>query len=147
MFRKNKKHMQEHLYGFESELDEARRKYLNRSEYRFFYELVYSQVDEEVFCPLYCSDNGSPNAPVNAMVSALILKDKKNWTYEELFERIYFDLLTRTALGLDTLEEVPFCQATLFNFQNKMNEHFIKTGENLLERVFNGLTTEQLKEL
>lgn len=147
MFRENKKHMQKQLYGFESELDEARQKYLNRSEYRFFYELVYSQVDEEVFRPLYCSDNGSPNAPVNAMVSALILKDKKNWTYEELFERVYFDLLTRTALGLDTLEEVPFCQATLFNFQNKMNEHFIKTGENLLERVFDGLTTEQLKEL
>jgi hypothetical protein len=147
MFRENTKHMQKNLYGFENELDETRLKRLQRSEYRFFYDHIHSQIDEEIFRPLYCCGNGTPNAPVNSMVSALILQHKKNWTYEELFDRIYFDLLMRTALGLDTLEKVPFCPATLFNFQNRMNEHFIETGENLLERVFDGLTAKQLKEL
>ncbi len=72
---------------------------------------------------------------------------RKGWTYEELFDRIDFDLLTRAALGLFTMEETPFCPATIFNFQNLLSEHHITTGENLLERVFDGFTEKQLKAL
>jgi hypothetical protein len=42
---------------------------------------------------------------------------------------------------------MPFCPATLFNFQNRLNDHFLKTGENLLEQVFDNLTKKQLKAL
>jgi transcription elongation factor Elf1 len=70
-----------------------------------------------------------------------------NWTTEKLFDRIDFDLLTRTALGLDTLEQTPFCPATFFNFQNRLLSHFVATGENLIERVFDSLTQQQLKTL
>jgi len=70
-----------------------------------------------------------------------------NWTTEQLFNRIDFDLLTRTALGLDTLEETPFCPATFFNFQNRLLWHFSRTGENLIEGVFDSLTQQQLKTL
>ena len=72
---------------------------------------------------------------------------RNNWTTEELFDRIDFDLLTRTALGLDTLEDTPFCPATFFNFQNRLLAHFTQTGENLIEGVFDSLTQEQLKAL
>ena len=41
--------------------------------------------------------------------------------------------MTKTALGLQTLDEVPFSEASLFNFQNKLNAYFIETGINLLE--------------
>ncbi len=70
-----------------------------------------------------------------------------NWTTKKLFDRIDFDLLTRTALGFDTLEETPFCPATFFNFQNRLLSHFVATGENLLEGVFDALTQQQLKRL
>ena len=70
-----------------------------------------------------------------------------NWTTEKLFDRIDFDLLTRTALGLDTLEDTPFCPATFFNFQNRLLSHFVATGQNLLEGVFDSLTQQQLKAL
>jgi hypothetical protein len=72
---------------------------------------------------------------------------RNNWTTEELFDRIDFDLLIRTALGLDTLEDTPFCPATFFNFQNRLLYHFTQTGNNLIERVFDSLTQEQLKTL
>lgn len=60
---------------------------------------------------------------------------KKGWTTEELFERIDFDLRTRTALGLHNLEDTPFCPATFFNFQNRLLNHFVTTGENLIEKT------------
>ena len=70
-----------------------------------------------------------------------------NWTTEKLFDHIDFDLLTRTAIGYDTLEDTPFCPATFFNFQNRLLAHFIETGQNLLDEVFDSLTKQQLKTL
>ena len=94
------------------------------------------------------SDNCSrPNAPVNSLVASIILMYHNNWTTEKLFDRIDFDLLTCTALGLDTLEQTPFCPATFFTFKTRLLSHFVATGENLLEGVFNSLTQQQLKTL
>jgi len=70
-----------------------------------------------------------------------------NQTYEELFNHIDFDLRTRIALGLFDLSEAAFSETTIFNFQNRLIEYYIKTGVNLLERVFDRLTSEQLKAL
>ncbi len=64
-----------------------------------------------------------------------------------MLEQIDFNLLTRTALGLNKMDDTAFCEATFFNFQNRLLKHFTETGENLLEAVFDGLTKEQLKQL
>ncbi|MBW2155002.1 MAG: transposase, partial [Deltaproteobacteria bacterium] len=96
---------------------------------------------------MYSDTASRPNAPVNSLVASIILMYHNNWTTEKLFDHIDFDLLTRTALGLDTLDETPFCPATFFNFQNRLLRHFSRTGENLLERVFDSLTQQQLKTL
>jgi hypothetical protein len=45
------------------------------------------------------------------------------------------------------LDDTPFCPATFFNFQNRLLNHFVTTGENLIENVFNSLTETQLKKL
>jgi hypothetical protein len=58
-----------------------------------------------------------------------------------------FNLLTKTALGIKEIEELPFCMSTIFYFQNKINAHYIETGENLIEKVFDNLTEGQIKEL
>jgi hypothetical protein len=112
-----------------------------------FYELVFSQVNEETFSPLFASDNGRPNAPINCLVGAEVLLHWRNWTIRGLMEHLDFDLLTRTALGLDDMAENPFCQATLFNFRSRLLAHYRETGENLLEQVFDSLTSEQLERL
>ena len=51
------------------------------------------------------------------------------------------------AIGLVNLDEVPFCEATLFNFQKRVLEHEVSTGINLIESVFDGLTKEELNTL
>ena len=147
MFLENKAHMQQDLFGVENQLSESKRKKLRSSSEAFFYELVYCNIKENDFATLYSDCGSRPNAPVNALVSAIILYMKKGWTTEDLFERIDFDLRTRTALGLHNLEDTPFCPATFFNFQNRLLNHFVTTGENLIEKIFDSLTEAQLKKL
>ena len=147
MFKENKSHLQGSMFGFNNHLSERSKKELLKSEEYAFYELIFRNIREEDFAVLFSENGSRPNAPINAMISAFILHEKKGWSYEELFKQISFNLLTRTALGLDTLDNDPFCQATLFNFQNRLRKHFEKTGENLIEKVFDNLTEKQIKSL
>jgi hypothetical protein len=148
MFVENKAHLQQDLFGIENHLSASKRKKLRSSADAYFYELIYCNINEKDFAPLFSADSSSrPNAPVNALVSSIIMYHKKGWTTEELFENIDFDLRTRTALGLHNLEDTPFCPATFFNFQNRLLNHFVVTGENLIEKIFDSLTATQLKKL
>ena len=147
MFRKNTSHLQPSLFGIASQLPKAKLKKLKKSKEYDFYRFVFCQINEKDFSVLYSDSCSRPNAPVNSLVASIILMYHNNWTTEKLFDCIDFDLLTRTALGLDTLEDTPFCPATFFNFQNRLLSHFVSTGQNLLEGVFDSLTQEQLKTL
>jgi len=147
MFRQNTSHLQASLFGIASQLSQAKLKKLKKSREHEFYRLVFCEINEKDFSVLYSDNCSRPNAPVNSLVSSILLMYHNNWTTEQLFAHVDFDLLTRTALGLDTLDETPFCPATFFNFQNRLLCHFSRTGENLLECVFDGLTREQLKTL
>jgi hypothetical protein len=147
MFRKNTSHLQPSLFGIASQLPKAKLKKLKKSKEYDFYQLVFCKINEKDFSVLYSDNSSRPNAPVNSLVASIILMYHNNWTTEELFDRIDFDLLTRTALGLDTLEQTPFCPATFFNFQNRLLSHFVATGWNLIEAVFDSFTQQQLKAL
>ena len=147
MFKQNTKHTQSNIFGYTNIISEKMAKELQESEEQQFYELIFCNIKEEDFAPLYSDIDSRPNAPINCLVSALLLQNKQRLTYERLFHNIKFNLLTKTALGLQTLDEVPFSEATLFNFQNRLAIHFIQTGENLLEKAFDHLTQKQLKEL
>jgi len=46
------------------------------------------------------------------MVSAIILGYRKGWTIKELLKQIDFNLLTRTALGLNRMDDTAFFEAT-----------------------------------
>jgi len=147
MFRKNTKHLQETLFGFRSDLHKKQQEELDESEESKFYEIIFCNIDEEDYACLYSETDSRPNAPVNAMVSSLILMQKKSYTYEEFFKNLNFNLLTKTALGLQQIDEIPFCPATFFNFQNRLIKHHAESGENLLEKTFDNLTLDQIKEL
>ena len=147
MFTQNHTHLQQNLFGIESHLPESKRKKLLNSMEASFYKIVFCNIKEQLFAPLFSDSGSRPNAPVNSLVAALILYQKKGWTTEELFDRIDFDLRLRYALGLQSLEETPFCPATFFNFQNRLLKYFTETGINLLEQVFDSLTQQQLKKL
>jgi len=64
-----------------------------------------------------------------------------------LIESVMFDLRFKTALGLVSIDDMPFSRGTLFNFQNRILAYEQQTGINLIEQVFDNLTRRQIKEL
>jgi len=123
------------------------KKVIKKSEEYTFYTLIFCKIKENTFSKLYSDTKSRPNAPINAMVASLISMHRYSWTYEELFKHIHFHTLVQTDLWLDSIDMMPFCPATLFNFQNRLNKHFVETVENLLEQVFEQLKKKRLKKL
>jgi hypothetical protein len=147
MFRTNTTHLQNELFGWGALLPKAKLEKLKASQEWTFYQLIYRQIPEQEFSVLFSEKDSRPNAPVNTLVAALIFKHQKGWSYEELFDRLDFDIAVRTALGLQEMHTTPFVQATIFNFQNRLADYQARTGRNLLEVVFDHLTAQQLEAL
>ena len=146
-FRKSSSDVQMLLTGYYYQLPEHKRKKMDESEEAAFYEKIVARINEEPFGELYCQDNGAPNKPIRQMIGAYILMHYKNWSTRELFDHINFNLLTMRALGIVDYEESPFCRATFFNFLSRLADYYVKTGENLLEQVFDHLTAREMEEL
>jgi len=147
MFKSNSAHLQDEMFSSMTLLPPDKQKKLRESKQWYFYDLIFCHIDESLFECLYSEKGSRPNAPVNTMVASLILKHQFGWTFQELFDHIDFDLLTRAALGLRCFDTTPFAPSTLFDFQRRLFEHEILTGENLFERVFDALTAAQLTRL
>lgn len=147
MFRENSSHLQETLFGTTSQLSKQQTKRLEKSKEYYLYEHLFSQIDEKIFEPLYFDNNGRPNAAINGLVTAVMLHSHNGWSVEFLMDQVNFNILTRTALGLKTIEGTPFSEATFYNFQNRLRRHEELTGENLLETQFKKLTVKQIRNL
>jgi len=144
MFKSNS---QPELFSFALELGKKQRDLLENSKEKWFYRLIFSGIDEGSFKPLYSEKASRPNVAVNILVSAIILKEFKEISYDELMESMMFDMRFKVALGLVSIDEEPFSRATLFNFQNRILEYEQQTGINLIEQVFDNLTSQQIKQL
>ncbi len=146
MFRLNETHRQQDIFGLETQLSPEVQKRLHGSKEYAFYTQVFCRIPETLFTELYSEEaDGRPNAPINTMVGAMILQHLKNWTFEELLDRIAFDLKVRAALGLWNLAEEPFCRATLFNFQRRVRDHMVRSGQDKFQAVFDRLSEEDLE--
>lgn len=139
--------IQPQLFGFETELNQKLRDALNSSKEKWFYDLVFANINEFDFRVLYSDQASRPNTPVNVLVSAIILKEHKGISYDELMESIMFDLRYKVALGLTEIDKLPFSRSTLFNFQNRILAHQESTGVDLIEKIFDRLSADQLKML
>lgn len=144
MFKPNN---QSELFSFETELSKKQRELLENTKEKWFYNLIFLNIIENNFKSLFSDKASRPNVAVNILVSALILKELKGISFDELMESMMFDLRFKTALGLSTLDHVPFSRGTIFNFQNRILEYEQQTGINLIELVFNTLSSKQIKLL
>ena len=68
MFKKNTQHTQTDIFGLFNSLPESMKKKIESSEEKYFYRLIFSTIDEEIFAPLYADTTSRPNAPVNEFV-------------------------------------------------------------------------------
>ncbi len=146
MFRENTSYQQGDLFGFEHCLTEKQRKYFERSTEATFFLEVFHKINEKDFAQLYSNTKSRPNVPVNQLVGALILKHLNDWTYAELFTNLTFNALSRYAIGITNPQQDIFSEASIFNFQNRLIEHFNKTGEDLINNVFVSLTDKHLEK-
>jgi hypothetical protein len=146
VFRPNQTHHQQDIFGIEVQLRPDLRKRLLASKEYAFYKEIFCRIPEALFAELYAEEPASrPNAPVNLLVGAMILQHQNDWTFEELLDRVAFDLKVRAALGLWSLDQESFCRATLFNFQKRLRDHMVASGQDKFQAVFDRLTEDQLE--
>lgn len=147
MFRKNGMHRQQSLSGSQQLLPRKLRERLETSWAQTFYDEVFCRIDEEPFAVLYSQQPSRPNAPINVLVGMDILKVGFGWSDAELYDHVCFDLLVRRALGLDDLSIHVFDIRTLYNFRRRVQKYAKKSGMNLMGKVFEQVTDEQLAAL
>lgn len=145
MFKKNETYKQYDLFGVTNNLSKKQAKIWDNSIEHSFFENLFSKINENNFSILYSDKKSRPNMPVNQLVGSLIIKHLLNWTYDELFRNLNFNILTRHAIGINSLQDDVFSEASIFNFQNRVIEYFVDTGKDLMTEVFDNLTTDQLK--
>lgn len=146
MFRKNESCKQHRLFDITSSLSAGQKSMMESSIEHSFFSNIFCKIDEKEFEVLYSTTKSRPNVPVNRLVGALILRHLKNWSYDELFKNLNFNILIRHALGVNDIGEAMFSAASIFNFQNRVINYYVESGRDLLTEVFDSLTADQLRE-
>jgi hypothetical protein len=143
MYKANKRHLQPLLISTINDLPDKHRKRLEQSWAGTFYREVFCRIPEDLFRELYADLPSRPNVPVNILIGLDLIKAQFRWSDEELYDHFTFDLQVRYALGLRDLKEGDFEIRTLYYFRRHLADHFLKSGENLLQRAFEQMTDQQ----
>ncbi len=114
--------------------------------HNLFRTQVYARIDEESYRPLFDDTMGAPNASISLLVGMMILKEAYGWSDHQLFEQCGFNLLVRSALGLVNLTDKVPAESTYYLFRKRVYEHRKKTGQDLLQKTFAGITSGQIKD-
>ncbi|HLV31541.1 MAG TPA: hypothetical protein VKY57_08250 [Chitinispirillaceae bacterium] len=112
MFLENIAHMQQNLFGIENHPNADKRKKLQSSAEAFFYHIFFCNINEKDFAIQFSTNSSRPKHLLMLLFLQSFSITRKAGPPKKLFDRIDFDLRTRTALGLHDLEETPFCPAT-----------------------------------
>lgn len=147
MFKQNLNHGQLDIFCVNTKLNKNQQKLWDNSKEHSFYKSIFMEIDEVPFGVLYSDKKSRPNTAVNQLVGALILKHLYNWTYSELFTNLNFNILTRHAIGIHKIDQEVFCEASIFNFQNKILKYYHDTKVDLIDKVFSSLTCAQLDKM
>jgi hypothetical protein len=147
MFRENKKYQQVTLFGIVHQLPAGVKKILDKSWSPAFRKLVFEKVEEKRYAGLYSEILSRPNFPVNVWVGLEIIKGLFDYTDEELIEQFHFNLLTAYAVGQEGLGELTLCPRTIYYNRERLLEYEGKTGRNLIEEEFKGITDDAFKRL
>ena len=145
MFRDNQGHIQPPLWNDWGSLPEEQRYRLDESWAGVFYREFFCRLDERPFAVLYSDEPSRPNIPVNVLVGLEALKAGFGWSDAEMYDAFAFDLQVRYAVGYRNLSDGYFDLRTVYNFRGRLVAHMAETGENLLERAFEGITDEQVR--
>jgi hypothetical protein len=149
MFRKSSLHTQGSLFSSIPSVLEG--KSLNQYNdktgwHNQFRKQIVSRIDESIFSVLFSQKMGAPNSPVAQLVGMMILKEAFGWSDSQLFEQCRFNLLVRSALGLFNLDDEVPADSTYYLFRKRIHQYMRENNEDLLQKVFEKVTREQVKE-
>jgi hypothetical protein len=145
VFRANKGHLQMQMLTTLDGLPSAQSKRLEGSWAAVFYREFFSRIDETLFAVLYSEKDSRPNIPVNVLVGLEALKSGFNWSDEEMYDALCFNLQVRYALGYRNLGEGQFDLRTMYNFRHRLSLYMQETGENLIAKSFERVSDEQIE--
>ncbi|MFW5657708.1 MAG: transposase [Bacteroidota bacterium] len=149
MFRKSSLNTQGNLFSSVPSILEgkSRNQYNDkRAWHNQFREQIVSRIDESVFSVLFSQKMGAPNAPITQLVGMMILKEAFVWSDSQLFEHCRFNLLVRSALGLFNMDDQIPADSTYYLFRKRIHEYMRENNEDLLQKVFEKITREQVQE-
>lgn len=149
MFKKSAKDKQ--LDAFSSVanvlVDKAFKEYTDDKHWHNqFRNQIVNHIDESIFSILFNETQGAPNAPVRILVGMMILKDAFGLSDSQLFEQCHFNLLIRSALGLFNMSDALPVTSTYYLLRKRIYEYQKQGGEDLMTKVFETITSQQIKE-
>lgn len=106
-----------------------------------FGDETFNRIDPDIFMVLY-SDNGRGPSYLQGLVGAYLVMNMLDITADELILRIDSDIAIQYALHTTSLEKQPFSRRNLFYFIAKLEDYEKETGINLIEKCFEGVTTD-----
>jgi hypothetical protein len=149
MFKKSDDYQQLDIFSSPTEYFKGPKKknYLkNDSWHNQFRNQVVMRVDESIFSVLYTEGNGAPNASIRVLVGMMILKEGQGWSDRQLFYECGYNLLTRSALGLMSLEDAEPVPSTYYLFRRNLVEYARDHGEDLFKKCQEQITRDQILE-
>jgi len=149
MFKKSDSHSQLDMFSSPTEYFKGPKKnYLkNDSWHNRFRNQIVMRVDESVFSVLYANGNGAPNASIRVLAGMMILKEGEGWSDRQLFYECGYNLLTRSALGLMSLEDAEPVPSTYYLFRRNLVEYARgEHGEDLFKKCQAQITRDQILE-
>jgi len=146
MFRKTQKEIQLSMFSSPVALLSGRSKNIYEKEdawHNIFRKEVTMRINEDIFKNLFCQDNGSPNASVRVLVAMMVLKEAQGISDEKLYEECRFNMLTRSAIGLMSIDDEVPAVSTYYAFRKRIYENTKAGNEDLLSKVFADITRQQ----
>lgn len=149
MFKKTDDSVQFNMFSDPKDLlnEKSRKKFSDPGAWHnLFRNHVLSGIDEDQFRPLYTQVMGAPNSSIKLLIGMMIIKESLQCSDKQLFEQCEFNLLVRSALGLMNIDDPLPAESTYYLLRNRIYTFNRQTGEDLFAKVFQGITSLQVKE-
>jgi len=131
-FRANE-YQQTSLFDRYDSLSKREKRFMEKSWAKTFADYVFPSIDENRFAVLYSNNSATrPNTPVNIIVGSLMIKTMFGQTDDEILRSILFDIQYQVALHTTCYKEQPIGDRTFSRFRERLYNHQILTGEDLL---------------
>lgn len=104
--------------------------------HNIFFKYVTNQIDESIFSPLFSKNMGRSNSSIRQLLSMMILKEGNNWTDEQLFEEVGFNIKVMLALGQSNFKDAAPSPSTYYKFRSRVVAYDAEHGTDLFGDFF-----------